>query len=88
MADHHRACLRRAQRADLAERRSHLVGGKVNPWFTVHQMATKSLSGLALRLRVSPQARSPKAPKTKPMTLSAYERMARAEEPDDETKPS
>jgi hypothetical protein len=52
-----------------------VVDGKVNAWFTIHQMATKSMSGLALRLKVSPQARSPKAPKTRPTPTSFYDRM-------------
>jgi hypothetical protein len=65
-----------------------VVDGKLNPWFVAHQMATKSLSGLALRLKVSPQARSPKAPKTRPMTLSYYEQQALLEEADEDTKPS
>jgi phage terminase small subunit len=37
--------------------------GKPSPWFTIHQQATKSLSGLALRLRIGPQSRAHKAPK-------------------------
>ena len=31
--------------------------GRVSPWFTIHQQATKSLTGLALRLRLGPQSR-------------------------------
>ena len=32
--------------------------GRVSPWFTIHQQATKSLTGLALRLRLGPQSRA------------------------------
>jgi hypothetical protein len=49
--------------------------GKVSPWFTVHQQATKTLSGLALRLRLGPQSRTPKAPKRKAGPLSYFDIM-------------
>ena len=49
--------------------------GKPSPWFRIHLEATKALSGLALRLRLGPQSRTPKAPKTKTTTVSYYERM-------------
>ena len=49
--------------------------GRVSPWFTIHQHATKGLTGLALRLRLGPQSRTPKAPKTKPGAVSYYDRM-------------
>ena len=49
--------------------------GRVSPWFAIHQQATKSLTGLALRLRLGPQSRTPKAPKTKPAAVSYYDRM-------------
>ena len=49
--------------------------GRVSPWFTIHQQATKGLTGLALRLRLGPQSRTPKAPKTKPAAVSYYDRM-------------
>jgi predicted metal-binding membrane protein len=62
-----------------------VVGGKINVWFTVHQAVTKSLSGLALRLKVSPQARSPKAPKVKAAQMSVYD-MMELSEPDDEAQ--
>jgi hypothetical protein len=49
--------------------------GKPSPWFRIHLEATKALSGLALRLRLGPQSRAPRAPKTKTTTVSYYERM-------------
>jgi DNA-binding PucR family transcriptional regulator len=48
--------------------------GKVSPWFSIYTQATKALSGLALRLKVSPQARAPKAPK-RDVSVSYYERL-------------
>jgi hypothetical protein len=50
--------------------------GKVSPWFTVHQRASKTVSELALRLRLGPQSRAPRAPKTKARPLSYYEMQA------------
>jgi len=52
------------------------VDGKVSAWFSVHASATKSLSGLALRLRLGPQSRALKASKKEAgPPMSAYERM-------------
>ena len=39
--------------------------GKPSGAFTIHKEATKTLNALALRLRVSPQARPQKAPKSR-----------------------
>ena len=49
--------------------------GRVSPWFAIHQQATKSLTILALRLRLGPQSRATRAPKTKAAAVSYYERM-------------
>jgi len=52
------------------------VDGKVSAWFSVHATATKSLSGLALRLRLGPHSRALKASKKEAgPPMSAYERM-------------
>ena len=53
--------------------------GKVSPWFSIYTQATKQLNGLALRLRLGPQSRASKAPKTLPRELSYYEEMQLAE---------
>ena len=37
-----------------------VVDGKPSPWFTIHQQATKALALLAMRLRLSLQARAKK----------------------------
>jgi phage terminase small subunit len=65
-------------------------GSKPSPWFTIHQAACKTLKDLSLRLKLSPQARHPKSPKSLPSGLSAYERLAMLDEGDDdeETQPS
>jgi hypothetical protein len=47
--------------------------GKVSPWFSIHERCTKSLVALALRLRLSPQARADKAPKALPAPVSYYD---------------
>jgi hypothetical protein len=62
--------------------------GKVSPWVTIHEKAVKGLTLLALRLRLGPQSRADKAPKTLPAgSMSYYERVAlmegrRDDEPD------
>jgi hypothetical protein len=53
--------------------------GKVSPWFMVHQRASKTVSELALRLRLGPQSRMQRAPKTVARKLSYYEVEALAE---------
>ena len=59
-------------------------GGKVSAWFTIHQQATKTMKDLALRLKLSPQSRHHKAPKTLPSRMTAYERLALEEGDNDE----
>ena len=53
--------------------------GKVSPWLSIYTQAIKGLNGLALRLRLGPQSRASKAPKTLPRELSYYEEMQLAE---------
>jgi phage terminase small subunit len=48
--------------------------GKVNPAVAIHREAVKTLSALALRLRVSPQARRQEPPRQKVVT-NYYERL-------------
>jgi hypothetical protein len=61
--------------AKLAAAGMVTADGRISPWFTIHQQTTKSLNGLCLRLRLSPQARQPRAPKTRVMDLSVYQEM-------------
>jgi phage terminase small subunit len=56
--------------------------GKVSPWFSIYTQATKQLNGLALRLRLGPQSRASKAPKTLPQEPSYYDLM---EDDDDDS---
>jgi hypothetical protein len=49
--------------------------GKPSGAFTIHKEATKTLNALALRLRISPQARMQKAPKREMRSVSYYQRM-------------
>jgi hypothetical protein len=52
-----------------------IIGDKTSPWLAVHAMASKTVNALAMRLRLSPQARAPNNPKRTP-PVSYYERMA------------
>jgi hypothetical protein len=67
-----------------------LPDGSMSSWFSVHQRCTKQLSALAIRLRISPQGRSPtaRASKVKAGELSVYETMALSGEEPDDVKPS
>jgi hypothetical protein len=49
--------------------------GKLSPWFTIHASATKTLNGLALRLRLGPQSRASKQSKKEPAPVSVYDRL-------------
>ena len=58
--------------------------GRPSPWIAIAERASKQLVALSLRLRLGPQSRANKAPKTEaPGQQSYYERMA-AEEDDGE----
>jgi len=75
-----------ADRAAAEMATSDLVtaDGRPSPWIAIHERASKQLVALALRLRLGPQSRASKAPKTEvPGQQSYYERMA-AEEDDGE----
>ena|SRR5215831_19126638 len=74
----------------LAARELELTGpvlpdGKTSPWFAVHQQCVKTLNGLAIRLRLSPQGRNPtaRASKKQVRELSYYDVMALQEESSD-----
>jgi phage terminase small subunit len=70
-----------------------VAGDKQSAWFLVFQGATKSMTNLALRLRLSPQARGPRAPKKVAAPMSFYDEMSSFGEEDGdedgaEAKPS
>jgi hypothetical protein len=63
--------------AELATGNLVTEDGRPTPWLAVHEKAVKGLVALSLRLRLSPQSRMDKSPKTQPVgTLSYYEQMA------------
>jgi phage terminase small subunit len=67
-------CVMAEQAAAHLAAEGAVVNGKQNPWFAVHQQATKGLLGLSLRLRLAPQSRAFKAPKTRAAAMSFYDR--------------
>ena len=81
-------------RAVVAEReaagelaRAPVVDGEPSPWLRVHQAAIKTMMGLSMRLRLSPQARQPNNPSRPAASISYYERMRmEADDEDDETE--
>ena len=50
-------------------------GRQAVPWLRIHLESTKALSNLALRLRLGPQIRAPKAPNRKAGPLSYFDIM-------------
>jgi phage terminase small subunit len=69
---------------ELAQHGKVTPDGRMSPWLGVYMQAVKSLNGLALRLRLGPQSRANKAPKSLPRQLSYYEELAEAEGDDDD----
>ena len=67
----------------MAERAVHELQRDDAPvrWLTLWEKATRTMTALSMRLRISPQSRAPNAPKRE--KLSAYERIA-LEKDDDE----
>ena len=57
---------------------SHWVSdeGKTSAWVGIHASALKGMILLALKLKLSPQARSPKTPKVKASPVSFYDRVS------------
>ena len=78
------ACAMCEQAAEKLAAEGMVVDDKVNPWFSVHASATKTVNGLALRLRLGPQSRAPRAPKTVPAPTSYYETLELEANDDDD----
>jgi hypothetical protein len=57
--------------------------GKPSAWFAIHASACKTVTTLALRLRLGPQSRAPRAPKTTSSATSFYDRMELEGDDDD-----
>ena len=77
------ACALAEQAAAKLAEEGVVVNGKLSPWFPAHASACKTANNLALRLRLSPQSRSPRAPKTLPAPQSYYDVMDLTEDSDD-----
>jgi len=73
--------------AELGDGGMVTVDGKVSPWVSIHATATKGQSLLALRLRLGPQSRANRAPKTQPAPMSYYERASMLGDDDEAAKP-
>jgi hypothetical protein len=63
----------RTAQAELAAAGMVGADGKPSPWVAIYQQAVRNQALLALRLRVGPQSRQPRAPKTKPVAMSYYD---------------
>jgi phage terminase small subunit len=73
-----------------AELRAHSMltpAGERSPWLAVHAAAVKGQAMLALRLRLGPQSRASKAPKSLPAKMSYYERMDLLDDSDEDEPP-
>jgi phage terminase small subunit len=74
-----------AERASIELQASGMLAadGKVSPHFAIYERATKMMTSLALRLRLGPQSRAPRAPKTKAAPTSYYDLMQDGDDADD-----
>ena len=73
-----------------AELRAHGMltpAGERSPWLAIHAAAVKGQAMLALRLRLGPQSRASKAPKSLPTKMSYYERMDLLDDSDEDEPP-
>jgi hypothetical protein len=70
-----------AQEARVQLEATGLVGtdGKPSPWIAIYRQASRDQALWAMRLRIGPQARAPRAPKVSARKLSYYEEQALAE---------
>jgi phage terminase small subunit len=87
LAAYCRAVIMERRAAGEFNREPILPDGRPNPWGVIHAAALKSMLGLSLRLRLSPQGRGKPSTKAEPR-LSYYERMAILEPEPDEAAPS
>jgi hypothetical protein len=60
---------------EMAENGVVIEDNKPSPWFGIYVSTIKTMNNLALRLRISPQSRSPRAPKTQAAPQSYYDVM-------------
>jgi hypothetical protein len=72
------------ERAAAELRRAPVVNGKSSPWLVVFEKCSRATIALAMRLRLSPQARAPNNPSRPAPPLSAYEKMRLGDEETDD----
>jgi hypothetical protein len=70
-------------RAVAELRTAPIVDGKPSPWLQIFEKTNRAVVALALRLRISPQARAPNTPTRRESPVSAYE-MLRLRNADDQ----
>jgi hypothetical protein len=60
----------------MAEMTAHGVvdGDKPSAWFGVYQQSVRSLALMAMRLRLGPQSRTRFSPKTRPQSMSFFDK--------------
>jgi hypothetical protein len=63
-----------AERAAVEMAEAPVVDGKTSPWVSIHGQMTKAMTGLSMRLRLSPQARQPNRP-TRRVEVSYYDKL-------------
>jgi phage terminase small subunit len=63
------------ERAAAELRQEPVIDGKASPWLVVFEKCSRATIALAMRLRLSPQARAPNNPTRSAPQLSAYEKM-------------
>jgi hypothetical protein len=74
-----------AQEARTQLTATGMVGpdGKKSAWVSIYQTAVRNQTLLAMRLRLSPQSRMPRAPKTQAKPMSVYDEMTLLRSDDD-----
>jgi phage terminase small subunit len=81
-----RAVIMEQRSASEFAREPVLSDDRPSPWGAIHAAALKSMLGLSLRLRLSPQGRAKVSTKAEPK-LSYYERMALLEDDEADEAP-
>jgi hypothetical protein len=74
-----------AQEARVQLEATGLVGpdNRPSPWIAIYRQASRDQALWALRLRIGPQARQPRAPKTQAKPMSVYDEMTLLRSDDD-----
>lgn len=76
-----------AERAEAETVKKPVIKGKPNPWFAILAQSNKTATALAMRLRLSPQARAPNNPSRPAPPVSYYDRMQLERQLQDEDAP-